>query len=94
MMKKVADQHNLPLTYSSPHLCTDNAAMIAWMGWELLNAQQNVDISGSTINALKSIPLGSYVEGLINQKSLHLLPGLNKVTTNRAFAMRMTKQRN
>ena len=40
--------------------------MIAWMGWELMNAEQDVDIRDVTVNALKKIPLGSYVEGMLN----------------------------
>jgi hypothetical protein len=40
--------------------------MIAWMGWELLNSEQDVDIRDVTVNALRKIPLGSYVEGLLN----------------------------
>ena len=40
--------------------------MIAWMGWELINAEQDVDIRDITVNGLKRIPLGSYVEGLMN----------------------------
>lgn len=47
-------------------MCTDNATMIAWMGWELMNCGQDVDIRELNVNALKKIPLGSYVEGLIN----------------------------
>jgi hypothetical protein len=40
--------------------------MIAWMGWELKNAQQDVDIRGKVLNGLKKIPLGSYAEGQIH----------------------------
>ena len=40
--------------------------MIAWMGWELINAEQDVSIKGKIVNGLKTIPLGSYVEGLVN----------------------------
>ena len=36
------------------------------MGWELMNEEQDVDIANVTVNALKRIPLGSYVEGLVN----------------------------
>lgn len=46
--------------------------MIAWMGWELMNAEQNVDIRGHDMNAMKKIPLGSYVEGLLNFKGQDL----------------------
>ena len=40
--------------------------MIAWMGWELMNAEQNVDIRDSNVQPMKRIPLGSYVEGFVN----------------------------
>lgn len=43
--------------------------MIAWTGWELMNAEQDVDIRGKKLNGLKRLPLGSYVEGLISIKS-------------------------
>lgn len=39
MYGKIAQEYQLPLTTSPRALCTDNAAMIAWTGWELLNAQ-------------------------------------------------------
>lgn len=36
--KKHGEEDGLPVHYAPPSLCTDNAAMIAWMAWELLNA--------------------------------------------------------
>ena len=42
--------------------------MIAWLGWELLNAEQDVDVRGVNLHGFKKIPLGSYVEGLLNIK--------------------------
>ena len=36
-LEKIAEIYEVPLIRSPPKLCTDNAAMIAWMGWELLN---------------------------------------------------------
>ncbi len=39
MFSKMADEFNLPLITSPKALCTDNASMIAWTGWELINAQ-------------------------------------------------------
>ena len=51
--------------------------MIAWMGWELKNAEQDVDISNKKINAFKKIPLGNYVEGVMSQKGLLL----NRIAT-------------
>lgn len=69
MFGSLTDRYeDLPLTYSDKELCTDNAAMIAWAGWEMINARQEVDIKDCKINALKKLPLGNYVEGLINVK--------------------------
>lgn len=92
MIGKLANEHSLPLVYSPPHLCTDNAAMIAWMGWELRNADQDVDIRDVTVNALKKLPLGSYVEGFVNVKSN--LPGYKKIMTTKHFNTRLTKDIN
>ena len=53
-------------------LCTDNAAMIAWMGWELINSGLDVDISKEDIDKIvphTKIPLGSYAEAQVNIKS-------------------------
>ena len=35
----LASKFNVPCTYSEPKYCMDNASMIAWMGWELMNAE-------------------------------------------------------
>ena len=43
-MSEIANIYEMPLTRNPSHLCTDNAAMIAWMGWESINAQMNLDI--------------------------------------------------
>jgi len=68
MFEHMAQEYNVPMITSPKALCTDNASMIAWTGWELINAQQDVDIRGKKMNGLKKLPLGSYVEGLINMK--------------------------
>ncbi len=65
LLRPVAEKHQTPLVYSPPALCTDNASMIGWLGWELINAEQDVDIRDVTVNGIKRIPLGSYVEGLV-----------------------------
>jgi tRNA A37 threonylcarbamoyltransferase TsaD len=31
--------YKIPSIYAPPNMCTDNAAMIAWLGWELINAE-------------------------------------------------------
>ena len=69
-MEEIANIYDLPLIRSPPSLCTDNAGMIAWMGWELLNSGQDVDMipMGDNVIPLTSIPLGSYAEDYINIK--------------------------
>ena len=57
--------------------------MIAWMGWELLNAEQDVDIRDMKVNALKKIPLGSYIEGLVHHKAGSLTSNYKKLGTNK-----------
>ena len=46
----------------------NNAVTTAWMGWELINASQDVDIKNRRIFGFKKLPLGSYVENLVNIK--------------------------
>ena len=58
----------MPLTSNNSDLCTDNAAMIAWMGHELMRAGQDVDIRQMKVDAHRRIPLGSYVRDLMNFK--------------------------
>jgi len=72
VLKKIADNYELPIISAPPKLCTDNAVMIAWMGWELMNAEQDVDITNKTAYGLKKIPLGSYVEGLTGFRTTDL----------------------
>ena len=48
-VKEIADIYGLRLTRSPPSMCTDNAAMIAWMGWELLHSGKSVNIQGLTL---------------------------------------------
>ena len=85
LTQEVADKFQVPLVYSEPKYCTDNAAMIAWMGWELMNAEQDVNIRDSFIQPMKRIPLGSYVEGFVNFSLPNQIPAavpkLKKVMT-------------
>ena len=73
----------LPLLVAPSHLCTDNAAMVAWMGHELLRAEQDVDIRQMKVDAHRRIPLGSYVRDLMNFKltgeQQKVLSGLRKI---------------
>lgn len=46
--------------------------MIAWMGWELINCNQHVDLTEFDLEKIipqTKIPLGSYAEGQIHIKS-------------------------
>jgi hypothetical protein len=65
--------------------------MVAWMGWELRNARQDVDIREVTFNALKKIPLGSYVEGLVSSKG-HM-PQYKKVMTAKNYEERVERDK-
>ena len=38
LMLQTASDYNVPLAVSQVALCTDNAAMIAWMGHELIRS--------------------------------------------------------
>ena len=40
--------------------------MIAWMGHELKNVEQDVDLRALDTQPLKKLPLGSYVSDLID----------------------------
>ncbi len=62
--------------------------MIAWMGWELMNAEQDVDIRDVQVHALKRIPLGSYVEGLLSVSKGKQL-SINKVMTRGNYERKM-----
>ena len=61
MIKMLSQEYNFEMNACPAELCTDNAAMIAWTGWELKNALQDVDIRGIRTDGHRSIPLGSYV---------------------------------
>ena len=61
MVNILSHEYNHQMNVCPADLCTDNAAMIAWMGWELKNSMQDVDIRNIRVDGHKSIPLGSYV---------------------------------
>ena len=61
MINILSQEYNHQMNVCPADLCTDNAAMIAWMGWELKNSMQDVDIRNIRVDGHKSIPLGSYV---------------------------------
>ena len=42
--EEITGELEIPLISNPIDLCTDNAAMIAWMGWEMKNNGSNVDL--------------------------------------------------
>lgn len=40
----IAQMYSVPLTTNQLSLCTDNAAMIAWMAWELKNSGSDCNL--------------------------------------------------
>ena len=72
MIKVLSQDFNHQMNVCPADLCTDNAAMIAWMGWELKNSIQDVDIRNIRVDGHKSIPLGSYVrDHMVFKRSHH-----------------------
>lgn len=65
--EEITGELEIPLISNPIDLCTDNAAMIAWMGWEMKNNGSNVDLRqfDSKINAMAKIPLGSFTEDIV-----------------------------
>jgi len=58
----------LPLLIAPAQYCTDNAAMIAWMGHELIRAAQDVDIRDLAVDGHPRLPLGSFVQDMLSGK--------------------------
>lgn len=56
-------------------LCTDNAAMIAWMGHEMIYAGQDIDIRDVKVDVHKKIPLGSFVKDIFMTGKEPILTG-------------------
>ena len=78
MMRKLCDDFKTPLVTSPNSLCTDNAAMIAWMGHELMRCKQDVDIRDMKVDGIPKIPLGSYVRDLMLANNKQKKGGLSK----------------
>ena len=45
---------------------TSAAELAAQMGWELVNADEDVDIRNMNIKALSKIPIGNYASDIVN----------------------------
>ncbi|MDX1386005.1 MAG: tRNA (adenosine(37)-N6)-threonylcarbamoyltransferase complex transferase subunit TsaD, partial [bacterium] len=54
-MADLAEEKRIELLMPSPKYCTDNGAMIAWVGWQYLRKGLADDLS---LNALARCPLG------------------------------------
>ena len=54
--------YSVPLTTNQLSLCTDNAAMIAWMGWELKNSGCDTNLRAFDKPSIPQtvMPLGNY----------------------------------
>ena len=42
---------------------------VAWMAWELKNANEDVDIRDFNMKAFNLLPLGSFFEDIVNVKT-------------------------
>ena len=61
-MRDLTHKFQVPLVRAPSPLCRKSAESVAWMGHELLQANQQVDITHDTVRPLQSIPLGSFVK--------------------------------
>lgn len=61
MVSVSANKFGLNVLTCPKDICVDNGAMIAWNGWELKNAGQDVDIRGMQVNGHRTVPLGNYM---------------------------------
>ena len=69
MLEINAQKYGLNVYTCPLDICVDNGAMIAWNGWELKNAEQDVDIGHMNIRGHSKIPLGNYlIDHLKKQK--------------------------
>ena len=60
-VEEIAHMYGVRMTRSPLPMCTDNAAMISWMGWELLNSGKAVNVLGENLQPHVKIPLGNYI---------------------------------
>ncbi|SDB20861.1 O-sialoglycoprotein endopeptidase [Desulfonatronum thiosulfatophilum] len=62
ILRKTAEQRSLPLILPSATLCTDNAAMIGYMGWLLATAGWSHDLNVEAVPRGKPIPWDYHVQ--------------------------------
>ncbi|CAI2361490.1 unnamed protein product [Moneuplotes crassus] len=62
VMKEVAKDYQMSLRVPSKKFGSDNATMIAWMGWEYINSRNPININDRNIHPLNNIPLGNYID--------------------------------
>lgn len=62
VMRSVARDYDLNIIIPKKEYIQNNAASIAWMGWEYLNSNWITDISSRNIHSLNNIPLGNFID--------------------------------
>ena len=66
MIEVVAHKYGKKVYTCPLDICLDNGAMIAWTAWELIRAEQDVDIRDIEVQGHSKIPLGNFItENLI-----------------------------
>ena len=55
-LKQVFSDLKIPVLLPEPQFCTDNAAMIAWRGYEVFRADPYADYAGAFLNAYSRSP--------------------------------------
>ena len=79
MIEISAQKYGLNVYTCPADLCVDNGAMIAWNGWELKNASQDVDIAQMELSGHQKIPLGNYMtDSLYKMKTRTLSSSVKK----------------
>ena len=67
-MEDACQAHNKRLFVPPDELCSDNGAMIAWAGWELLVRNSRVDIAHKDTRCVPRMPLGPLVRYPLNRR--------------------------
>mmetsp|Transcript_45106 Transcript_45106/g.32970 ORF Transcript_45106/g.32970 Transcript_45106/m.32970 type:complete len:80 (+) Transcript_45106:105-344(+) len=66
-MNLLGEAYGVSLVYDET-MEMSTAVKAGWMAWELMKVGEEVDVRDWNFKGFKSIPLGSYVEGLLNLK--------------------------